>query len=410
MKLPVTSIKVSHDRMREDLGDIDALANSIKRFGQLQPVIIDEQNELIDGFRRFTAVQRAGLTEIETVQRAEVSVVMLRELELEANIQRKDMTWQERVKALAEIDALRKAADPTWNQAKTAALAETHQPHVSAAITMAKMMELFPEIAEAKSLHQAQSWAKHKAATVLRKQDVAANKDDFVDIESRLVLGDSVEIIRGIPDETFHAIITDPPFGIDYDSRKTNKAGVETAYEDGPEAYRRLLSMAPDLYRTLRPNGWLVWFFGISWYEECVTTFEAAGFKVDPLPIVWNRSGGKCHTNRPDKYFARGYDLALHCHKGDPEVVDRGKPNVITIDPVATHDRELMVERPVELYAELIRRLTIPGEVVADFFSGSGSCLAAAASTRRNYFGVELNPERRLVALQKIKAYTPDRG
>ena len=30
------------------------------------------------------------------------------------------------------------------------------------------------------------------------------------------------------------------------------------------------------------------------------------------------------------------------------------------------------------------------------------------AATGRNYYGVEQNPERRAVAIQKIKAHTPD--
>lgn len=405
--IPLADIKVSHERMREDLGDIESLVASLKSFGQLQPIIVTDNNELVDGFRRYTALSRAGITTALVIQRDQMSELQLREVELEANIQRKDMTWQERVKAIAEIDDLRRRQDPNWSQPKTAAVMGTHQAVVSQALQLNKMLELFPEIKEAKSLNQARSWAKHKAATAIRVQEISQAPEVFAAIEDRIVLGDSVEVIKTLPDDFFHAIITDPPFGIGYDSRKTNKAGVETAYDDSTEAYERLLTMAPDLYRVLKPNGWFVWFFGMSWYQRCVDTFEAAGFKVDPLPIIWNRSEGRCHTNRPDKYMARAYDVALHCHKGDPEMVVRGKPNVISIPPVETHDRELMVERPVELYEEIIRRLTIPGELVADFFVGSGSCMAAAASTGRAYWGCELNPERRAVALKKIQGYTP---
>jgi DNA modification methylase len=69
----------------------------------------------------------------------------------------------------------------------------------------------------------------------------------------------------------------------------------------------------------------------------------------------------------------------------------------------------MLVERPVELYAELIKHLTIPGEVVADFFAGSGSCPAAAHSLGRDFFAVEKNPERRAAAIQKTKAYAPSK-
>jgi site-specific DNA-methyltransferase (adenine-specific) len=165
--------------------------------------------------------------------------------------------------------------------------------------------------------------------------------------------------------------------------------------------------MGPDLYRVIKPNGWLIWFLGISWYERVKISFRAAGFTVDEIPIIWDRSDGRAFTTRPDRYFGRSYDIALHCIKGNPEVVQRSKPNIIKVPPISNEERELVVERPVELYAELIRRLTVEGETVADFFTGSGSCLAAAASLKRKYFGVELDQERRAVAIQKVKAYTP---
>jgi site-specific DNA-methyltransferase (adenine-specific) len=273
---------------------------------------------------------------------------------------------------------------------------------------MAKMLELFPELSKAKSLHAAQSRADYLAKTILRQQAISDAPEDFSSIEERIVLGNSVEVIQGIPDETFHAIITDPPFGIKLEDRYSSLEGQQSLYEDSAQSYENLLSMAPDLYRTLKKDGWLVWFFGMSWYQRCLETFTDAGFIVDPIPVIWDRSQGFTYTMRPDRYFARAYDVALLCIKGNPQMVQRGKPNILSIPPVATNERELVAERPVDLYAELIRRLTVKGETVADFFVGSGSCPAAAASLGRQYFGCELDPGRRSKAIHKIRAYTPD--
>jgi site-specific DNA-methyltransferase (adenine-specific) len=270
------------------------------------------------------------------------------------------------------------------------------------------MIDLFPELKDAKSIRQMKSWADNKSANIMRVADVKNNVIDYGEIEKKIILGDSVEVIKTIPSESFNAIITDPPFGLAYDERKAGTSGSLTDYEDSEVSYERLLTMAPELFRVLRPNGFLVWFFGISWYERVKTDFRAAGFIVDEIPIIWNRSEGRCHTNRPDRYFGRAYDVALHCIKGDPQIIQRMKPNVITVKPVENSDREALVERPVDLYAELIRRLTVPGETVADFFVGSGSCPAAAASLGRDYFGVEQSPERRAIAIKKIRAYSPE--
>jgi DNA modification methylase len=408
-------IVIPPDRFRPvDPKAAEARALSMMKFGQLQSILVrllpDGRYELVAGYHRTVGCQ-LNATSVRAELASEADPILLREMELEENISRLDMHWTERERAVAEIHRLRTARDPNWTQAQTQQVANVpRQADVSESLQLVKMMELFPEIKEAKSKHQALSWAKAKADLVMRVHEVRNDTTvDYSDIESRVTLGDSVEVIKTIPDNSFHAVITDPPFGIDYDSRKAGTESSLSTYQDDEENYRRLLTMAPDLYRVVKPNGWLVWFFGMSWYEECKKVFRGAGFKVDEIPIIWNRSDGRCHTNRPDRYFSRGYDVALHCFKGEPQIIQRGKSNVLTIPPIPTGDRELTVERPVELYEELINRLTVPGEHVADFFPGSGSCLAACAKTGRRYYGNELDPERRAVAIKKIKAYTPDR-
>jgi site-specific DNA-methyltransferase (adenine-specific) len=254
---------------------------------------------------------------------------------------------------------------------------------------------------------QALSIAKAKIDLRKRKKKVEANPQAFGAIEERIRLGDAVQLIKEIPDETFKIVLTDPPFGIEYRERKTSTDGMATAYEDSKESYEHILSMAHDIYRVIARDGWLLWFLGPTWWPVCKKTFESVGFTVDEIPFIWNRSTSKCYTARPDHYFARGYDMALHAFKGDPQMVKRGKANVITMDRVDNAERELLVERPVDLYAELLDRMTIAGEAVLDPFAGSGAVLAAAARRHQPYMGFELDPDRRTVAIQKVALYTP---
>lgn len=410
MKIQLTDVLVTRRREREELGDLEELALSIAKFGQLQPIIVDRHGELIAGFRRFTAHQMNGASTIEAIFLDQVDEELAKELELEENIRRKQMTWPEECRGLAELDRIRRAKNPNWTQVQTAQVAGagTSQRDVSQSVQMARLMDVFPELAKAKSLNQAQSWAKAKASAIQRVVDVKASPESYAEIESKLVLGDSVEVIKTIADESFHAIITDPPFGVGYDDRSSGATNDATAYEDDEQMYRHILTMAPDMYRVLKPNGWCVWFLGISWYEEAKLTFRKAGFNVDEIPLIWDRSGGRTFTSRPDRWFARGYDIALHMIKGEPRLAKTGH-NILHIDPVPSNEREQSVERPIELYSELINRLTIPGERIADFFAGSGSCPAAAEMAKRDWFAVEKSPERRARAIQKIRAYTPDK-
>lgn len=404
----IASIVVRDSRLREADQDIASLAESIARLGQLQPIIVEDDGiTLVAGERRLLALKQLRRETIWTVRRSDINEVLALEIELAENIDRLNMTWQERVQAISRIDELRRAQNPNWGQKQTAAVAQVNQRLVSQSGQLVRMMKLFPEIKTAKSLNQAINMAKSKARHVLRVEDVKDNPEVYKEIEERIWLGDSVARIKEVPDESFHLILTDPPFGINYDDRIASNSTSITSYEDSEESYERLLSMAPDLHRTLRPNGFMIWFLGISWYEQAKLVFRKAGFIVDEIPVIWDRSEGRCFTNRPDRYFARSYDIALHCLKGDPQVVQRGKPNILHFAPVGNPG--ILVERPLELYQELIRRLTVEGEVIADFFVGSGSVPAAAVSMKRQYFGIELDPERRAYAIKKIRSYTPEK-
>ncbi len=416
LSLPVDSIVVDPDRFREATGDMEGLATSILQHGLLEPIIIEYREDglphLVAGLRRLTAHQMNVIPDIFCIRRDDLDDLKRKEIELEENLMREQMTMPERIKALAQLDRIKRERDPNWTQSMTGIVAGKAAPRgqadVSQAIKLDKAFKLFPELMEAKSVNQALNWLDQKVKQVSRIVEVRDNKVDYTTIEPKIWLGDSTELIKQVPDDSFHAIITDPPFGVNYDKRTAGTQGSAlNSYKDDEELYLKILAMAPEMYRTLKPGGWLVFFYGMSWHKEVQDSFRAAGFAVDELPVIWDRSDGRTFTNRPDHFFTRAYDVALHAYKGDAHIVQKGKPNVLRIPPVGAAEREFQVERPVELYAELIRRLTLKGERVADFFVGSGSCPAAAASLGRDFFGCELNPERRAGAIQKIAAHVP---
>lgn len=81
-------------RVRRDMGDLAALANSIKRHGLLHPVVVKTDGTLIAGHRRIEAVRRLGWDEIP-VTRIDVSDLLA--AENDENSERKDFTPTEAV-------------------------------------------------------------------------------------------------------------------------------------------------------------------------------------------------------------------------------------------------------------------------------------------------------------------------
>ena len=105
-ELPLTDVLVA-DRAREDLGDIDALAESIRQEGLLQPIVVrplDERFQLIAGRRRLAACEQLGAMTIPaTVREADDPQALL--LEAVENGQRKSFTPLEAVKLGRQLEA-----------------------------------------------------------------------------------------------------------------------------------------------------------------------------------------------------------------------------------------------------------------------------------------------------------------
>ncbi|MEK5449541.1 ParB N-terminal domain-containing protein [Paenibacillus sp. FSL R7-0331] len=125
MLTPIRKINIG-TRIREDMGDIAGLAESIEARGLLHPIIIDEAGNLIAGHRRLQAHMLLGREEVETRTIADLTEKEKRLIELEENTKRKALTEYEASKNLTELaeaakEVLREEILPTVGEnSKTA--------------------------------------------------------------------------------------------------------------------------------------------------------------------------------------------------------------------------------------------------------------------------------------------------
>jgi len=98
MQVPIEDIIVKK-RIRKDLGDIEALASSLKRYGQISPIVINKKNMLIAGGRRLEAAKHLGWRTINVIISDCTTELDRLELEIEENIQRRDFTMEETAEA-----------------------------------------------------------------------------------------------------------------------------------------------------------------------------------------------------------------------------------------------------------------------------------------------------------------------
>ncbi len=95
------------NRIRRDVGDIKGLMESLKKHGQLTPIIVTRNNELIAGFRRLEAAKRLGWKSIEAVILDRPSQQKKLEIEIEENVQRQDLSAEELDKGLLRLQKLK---------------------------------------------------------------------------------------------------------------------------------------------------------------------------------------------------------------------------------------------------------------------------------------------------------------
>jgi ParB-like chromosome segregation protein Spo0J len=97
----ISKIKVG-ERRRDGYGDVAKLAESIREEGLLHPIGVTEDMRLIYGARRLRAVKQLGRKHIEARIYGNLEDLELRRKELAENVQRLDLTQEERDKNLLE--------------------------------------------------------------------------------------------------------------------------------------------------------------------------------------------------------------------------------------------------------------------------------------------------------------------
>ncbi len=103
----VSEIRVG-ERIRENLGNLDILQDSLQRHGLMQPIILDKKLNLIAGHRRLEAAKNLGWRYINAIIIAPGQDLQRLEMELEENLARKDFTPEEIAKGQKKLEELRR--------------------------------------------------------------------------------------------------------------------------------------------------------------------------------------------------------------------------------------------------------------------------------------------------------------
>lgn len=413
MKIRIADIKVG-PRFREDYGDIDELATSMARFGQLHPIVVSRDMELIAGSRRLRAAIKLGWDEIEAVVREDADELERRELELEENIRRKQFDWPEEVRAKREIHKLKQQKygagtrgkpNDGWTMRDTAEALGVSVGTVSQDIELAEALDHVPELAKEKSKMTAfRKWQRLKERLLL--QELARRKMERGERPlENAYHGDCVDVLRTLPDGSVDLVVTDPPFAISLHKSTLARAQVIDYVDEPSEVLETLNAALKELYRVLRQNAHVYVFFDIAQHSTILDMLRRAGFEPDPVPIIWAKEG-KDHQAYFSAYrWKMAYEACFFAAKGDLKL-DATRPlvNVLRFPVVPQKEKLHIAQKPVALVRELIEASSAPGDLVLDPFAGSGTTAIAALQSGRRYIVIERDQATYQTLVERIAA------
>jgi ParB family chromosome partitioning protein len=106
VQIALDDIKVRR-RVRQSTPEIEALMDSIRRYGLLNPITVNSKYVLIAGHRRLEAARRLGWRTINAIVVETTDKISELEIEIEENTQRSDFTDQELMAAYARLERMR---------------------------------------------------------------------------------------------------------------------------------------------------------------------------------------------------------------------------------------------------------------------------------------------------------------
>jgi len=413
----VSSIVIDREnRQRRELENIEELAESIKRNGLINPIVVTQDLRLVAGERRLTAHQQLGFEQIAVQYADDLSEEELQIIELEENIRRVDLSWKDRVAAVAKFDSLKREENQEWTADDTADQLNMSRANVSRYMLVNEFLEKgTPEVVDAPKLSTAASFAqraKERQKTTSMRElfsptpaPAAPTGDDdeltltAEEVEEK-VAKRYAEILninfkswsKEVQTTPYNLIHCDFPYGVNAGDKIRGQVGREAwgGYEDKPDIYWELLeTFVARQDNFVSPSAHLIFWFSMDFFEATKKILDSAGWVVNPFPLIWfkGNTGVLPDANRGPR---RVYETALFATRGDRKVV-RAVGNCVA----AEVNKEFhMSEKPKPMLEHFMRMLVDETSVVLDPTCGSGNAIAVAERLGANWAtGLELNEE-----------------
>lgn len=448
-RISIDKVKISN-RLRETNEEaVTELAQSIREIGLLHPITIDNRGTLIAGAHRLAAYKRLASQypdderwqsipylkpELDKVNAADK-----RKIELEENLKRTQMTWQERALGLLEYHKLAQASSAKkgekWTEQQTANLFGVSKTHFNSLKRIAERLKrskddpmwqiespteairlLFEEqkakttkkLAELNKSYKQSSQPPSPTetsgspvsgeASQSTSQPESRSEIPLVTFASDLSLpdlyyhGNCLDIIPTIAGKFDH-IITDPPYAIDMDNFMNEESIKNVKEEHKVEPNMQLLKDFLNVaYKAAKDYSFLCMWYDVEHHETLVNEATKAGWIVCRWPFIWCKTS-PC-INRVAQYnITKATEQCLIMRKSSKAVLAMKQSKNFILANRGEVSVEHPFGKPKEVWNYLIDTVSIEGQTILDPFAGCGSSLLAMLQAGRKPIGIELREE-----------------
>lgn len=369
---------------------IKQIADSIRRFDFTNPVLIDDENQIVAGHGRVAAAQTLGISEIPCLRLSDMTDADKRAYVIADNKLAQNAGWNLEILA-GELEGLMELGFEVE-------LTGFELPEIDI---------LLNDVAEASPDPVGPADECPEAGIV----PVTRPGDRWVLGRHALICGDAKDptvleqLMAGCQADM---IFTDPPYNVPIDGhvsglgRTRHREFMEASGEMSSDQFIQFLTVTLATAAAACRDGAIA-YVCMDWRHlgEVIAAGKIAFFELKNLCVWVKTNGGMGTFYRSQHEMVLVWKIGTGLHTNTFGLGDRGRyrTNVWSYAGVNTFKSERMDElashptvKPVALVADAIRDVSHRGQLVLDVFGGSGTTLIAAEKTGRGARLIEIDP------------------
>ena len=368
------------------------IAASIKEFGFTNPVLIDADGGIIAGHGRVMGARQLGLAEVPCIRLGHLTDAQRRAYVIADNRLALNAGWDDAMLALEMRDLMYEGYD--------------------VGLTGFDLKEIDALLAGLDATPEGQTDA--DAVPEVQPEAISRPGDVWVMGKHRIMCGDSTAADHvqtllggGVP----HLMVTDPPYGVEYDADWRNKATRADGSPIGASALGEVLNDDRADWReawALFPGDVAYVWHADSRSHVVADSLVACGFNLYSL-IVWGKNTlvigrGHYHPKHEPCWYAVRKGKTGHWQG------DRKQTTLWSIDKPQKSETGHSTQKPIECMRIPIENNSRAGDAIYEPFSGSGTTIIAAEQTGRICYAMELSPNYVDVAVRRWQQFTGKRA